>query len=130
MRATLPELPEDVPEVPAPALFKVDGSVLLYPIRQSFVPSSYLINRSCWEQWHNRIDLFGDIDRLVEGIGIAAALRRELAGFPERAFVIRVSWDPEETTKCRVSFWQQRHESVFAPIEGFLLEAIGEIHVG
>lgn len=151
MRSSLQRL---AAEVPSPAanfvtaalaeLIEIDGCVFL-EAGEAFVPTPSLPNRSCWEQWHNRIDLFYGIPArhrgpalIVQGIAIAEILRLRLSeAFADRAFIIHVSWNAralfetkrqyEALRKCRVSFWQRRDgESVFAPIEEFEHEAIGE----
>ena len=111
-----------------------------------FLPSDWLPNRSCWEQSINRIELgYGLSDCgpqiLIHGISVAEIVRLKLThAMPERQFIIRVSWNAvpffetkeeyESTRKCVVSFWAYREgEAVFAPLEDFELEAIGELLV-
>ena len=131
---------------------EIDGSVFLEacgPRRTTqFVPDEWLINRSCWEQSCNRIELRKRLttrntgpDLVRHGIAVAEALRLKMrADYPRRRFRLHVSWNSkphfdtrrmyEQTRKCTVSFWQvRRGEYVFAPLEAFKHEAIGELIV-
>lgn len=135
-------------------LVEIDGSVFLEMcvpagfVDEKFIPNEWLVNRSCWEQAYNRVELGQGIaarhsgPELVEhGIAIAELICLKLrANFPRRRFRLHVSWNAkplfesqrryEQTRKCVVSFWQERRgEHVFAPLTEFKHDAIGELTV-